>query len=360
MTTDSFESVPPDLPYEPPTPDAYRPGIGLIGCGDITTQHLTAYRKAGFDVVALCDIVPDRAEQRREEFYPEADVYTDHEALLARDDVAVVDIALHPDVRVPVMEDAIEAGKHVLSQKPFVEDLATGRRLVERAEDRGVRLAVNQNARWAPHFSYFRHAVRAGVVGDLSAIHCDVAWNHNTIVGTKFDEMDHVILYDFAIHWFDACVSLRDAQAHRVYATTTRTPTQEATPPLVAGVSIEYPDYQATLAFVGDAQYGTSDRTRIWGDRGAITATAPTLATRTEALEITVETEHGRGSFAPTGQWFPDGFTGTMGELLCAIEEDRPPANDARSNLRSLALCFAAVESADRGEPVDPRTVRGR
>ena len=47
----------------------------------------------------------------------------------------------------------------------------------------------------------------------------------------------------------------------------------------------------------------------------------------------------------------------TMGELLCAIEEDREPENSARENLRSLELCFAALASADSGQPVKPGDV---
>ena len=57
------------------------------------------------------------------------------------------------------------------------------------------------------------------------------------------------------------------------------------------------------------------------------------------------------------GCWFPDGFHGTMGELLRAIEEDRQPSNSGHDNLASLALCFAAVASAERGEPVVPGSV---
>ena len=56
---------------------------------------------------------------------------------------------------------AIDAGKHILSQKPFVVDLDVGEELVAQAEARGVKLAVNQNGRWAPHFSYMRQAVAA-------------------------------------------------------------------------------------------------------------------------------------------------------------------------------------------------------
>jgi predicted dehydrogenase len=58
------------------------------------------------------------------------------------------------------------------------------------------------------------------------------------------------------------------------------------------------------------------------------------------------------------GTWFPDGFHGTMAELLSAIHENREPTHSARNNLASLALCYAAVASAERGEPVKPGSVR--
>jgi hypothetical protein len=54
------------------------------------------------------------------------------------------------------------------------------------------------------------------------------------------------------------------------------------------------------------------------------------------------------------GSWFPDGMAGTMGELLCAIDERRQPYNSARHNLRSLELTLAACASADQdGAPVE-------
>jgi uncharacterized membrane protein len=47
-----------------------------------------------------------------------------------------------------------------------------------------------------------------------------------------------------------------------------------------------------------------------------------------------------------------------MGELLRAVEENREPENSGRNNLESLALCFAAIASADKGAPVAPGSVR--
>ena len=96
----------------------------------------------------------------------------------------------------------------MLSQKPFVTDLAVGKRLADLADKMGVTLAVNQNARWAPHFSYLREAVRGGLVGDVEGAHCDVHWDHSWVKGTAFETTPHLILYDFAIHWFDFITTL--------------------------------------------------------------------------------------------------------------------------------------------------------
>lgn len=343
------------LPYQPRDPRRYHPGIGLVGCGGITKWHLRAYRRAKYRVVALCDVDLKRAIGRRDEFYPRAAVTSDYRELLARDDVAVVDIATHPPERPPVIEAALRAGKHVLSQKPFVLDLDVGERLADLADELGVRLAVNQNGRWAPHWSYIRETARAGLLGAIDAVHCDVHWDHSWVGGTPFESLRHVILYDYAIHWFDFVMTLlTKVEARRVYATATRSASQTVRPPLLAQAVIEFDSAQASLAFDAHTRFGQLDRTLVVGSRGTIRSDGPSG----EKQRVELVTAAGIARPRLKGSWFPDGFHGTMGELLCAIEEDREPTNSARNNLASLALCFAAVASADRGEPVKPGSVR--
>jgi len=349
------EIAAPELPYRPRDPKRYRPRIGLVACGGITEDHLTAYRKGGYDVAALCDVVRKRAEARRREFYPRAKVYDDYREVLRRDDIEVVDLAAHPQEREPMIEAALLAGKHVLSQKPFVVDLDFGERMVELADRRGVKLAVNQNGRWAPHFSYAREAIRAGLIGEVAAAHLSVHWDHTWVKGTPFEEIRHLILYDFGIHWFDVVrCFLGGREPRRVYASMAPSPGQQIAPPLLAQALIEFDGAQASLAFDAATPWGARDRTYVAGTRGTIHSTGPDLKRQT----LTLYTSEGYAVPELTGCWFPDGFHGTMGELLSAIEEDREPTNSARDNLESLALCFAATASAERHEPVVPGTVR--
>jgi predicted dehydrogenase len=345
----------PTLPYLPPRPRNYRPKIGLIGCGGISEYHLRAYRGMGLEVVALCDRDPTRAEKRRVEFYPGARVYCDYRDVLARDDIGVVDLALHPAERVPAIEAALLARKHVLSQKPFVLDLAVGERLVALADTQRVKLAVNQNGRWAPHFSYLAAAVDAGLIGEIGSIDCTLQWDHTWTAGTSFEHVHHLVLFDFGIHWFDIVTRLmRGRPARRVWASVNRMTEQKMTPPILAHAAIDYDGAQVRLNFNGHVQLGQEDRTVIVGSRGTLRSFGPSLSEQT----VTLDTAAGRAWPSLEGTWFVNGFQGAMAELLCAIEDDRMPSHSAHSTLDSLALCFAAQASADRGAPQIPGTIR--
>lgn len=345
----------PVLPYEPRLPRDYSPKIGMIACGGISPFHLEAYKTAGYEVAALCDLIESKAKERQKAFYPDAAVYTDYRDLLARDDIDVVDVATHPDVRAPIEDDVLEAGKHVLSQKPFVLDLDVGQGLVDLAAEKGLKIAVNQNGRWAPHYSYIRHALAAGLIGDVSGVHMGVHWDHGWTAGTPFDDVPHMILYDFAIHWFDILTCfMGDRRPLGVYATEAKACNQINKADMLAQVMIAYENAQATLVFDSYTQYGALDETYVAGTEGSITSTGPDLSHQT----VTLYTGDGYATPDLKGEWFKQGFLGTMSELLCAIEEDREPANSAQNNLRSLELCFAALASAEDKEPKVPGEVR--
>lgn len=352
---DAKKIAAPKLPYAPRDPKRYRPAIALIGCGGISQIHLRAYRAAGYRIAAICDVDEAKAEARRAEFYPDAKVYSDYRAVLRRDDVEVVDIATHPEQRVPIIRAALDARKHVLSQKPFVVDLDLGARLIALAHRRGCKLAVNHNGRWAPHFSYLRHAVAAGVLGDVMSARFSVQWNHDWIADTAFNEVRHIILYDFGIHWFDLTSCLfAPNRARSVYASFARAKGQRAKPGLLAQAQIDFDGAQASFAFDGFTRFGAQDRTFVVGTKASLSCAGRDL----EAQRVEVHTEKGCAVPDLKGTWFTTGFHGTMAELLCAIEEKREPYHSAESSLAGLSLCFAAVASAETGKPVVPGKVR--
>ena len=342
------EMVAPELNYRPPTPRNYRPRIGVIGAGGIVAAHLDAYRTAGWDVAIICNRGRAKAEAKAAEFFPKTRVTDRYEDVLADPSIDVVDITPHPADRTPIIEAALKAKKHVLSQKPFVLDLATGERLVKLAIDHNVKLAVNQNGRWAPHLAWMREAVKAGLIGDVISAHVAIHWNHGWIAGTPFEKMTDVILYDFGIHWFDFVTSITGHRAESVYATAMKATGQTAAAPQLAQAVVRLKGGQASLVFDGATLFGPRDTTFIVGTKGSLSSEGPDLGQQT----VTLTTAQGRAMPKLEGTWFNDGFRGAMGALLVAIENNSEPENGAAENLQSLALAFAAIESRRTGREV--------
>ncbi|MEM7806521.1 MAG: Gfo/Idh/MocA family oxidoreductase [Planctomycetota bacterium] len=354
---DLISAPAPPVDYKPRRPKSYRPKIGLVGCGGISASHLKAYKSQGYDVPALVDIKEDAAISRRDEFYPGSIASTDHSVIMDDPAIDVVDVALHPADRPPVIEEALRKGKHVLSQKPFAIDLDVAESLAKLAEEQGRILAVNQNGRWSPNVSYARNFIDAGHLGEVQSIEITVNWDHSWTVGTIFETLPHLILYDFAVHWFDMirCYA-GDKTWKTAIATTTRFAGQKARPSMGAQVLLQGDGIQATLVFNADHHFGFEHRSIISGTKAGLLHASPDL----DATEISlVREKHHPETIPLEGAWFPDGFIGTMGELLCAIEEGRAPQNSARHNLHTLEMVFAAIASAEsKGKPVAVGSVR--
>lgn len=342
------EVAAPALPYQPPMPRAYRPRIGVIGAGGIVSAHLDAYRTAGWEVATICNRTLSKAEAKAAEFAPKAHVTDRWEDVLNDPAIDVVDITPHPFDRLPIIEAALKAGKHVLSQKPFVLDIAEGRDLVDLARRNHLKLAVNQNGRWAPHLAWMREAVRAGLIGDVISTHISIHWNHGWIAGTPFEKIEDLILYDFGIHWFDFLRSVIGARETTAFASAAMATGQTAKAPLLAQVLVRMEGGQASFVFDGATPHGPRDTIYIAGTKGSLQSDGPDLGQQT----LTLTTAAGIARPHLQGSWFNDGFRGAMGALLVAIEDDTEPANGAEENLDSLALAFAAIQSRRTGEPV--------
>jgi len=84
----------PELPCAPIGPRRYRPVIALVGCGEISVQHLRVCSGAGCDAAVLCYVMEEMARACRDAFFPRAEVCMDWRALPRRGDVEAVSVGL--------------------------------------------------------------------------------------------------------------------------------------------------------------------------------------------------------------------------------------------------------------------------
>jgi predicted dehydrogenase len=331
----------------PRFPSGRRLGIGILGAGAIArTAHLPAYEKYGQNVVGAWTRTPSRAAELREQFPAIGTIYESAEELLADPEVDVVDLAMGPDDRASWVTKAVRAGKHVLAQKPLTLDVDSMLPVLAEADERGVLVAVNQNARWAPPWRLATQLVQDGAIGDVVG----VTHLHDKplppIAGTPFDDVAHMLVTDYLVHWIDITRCWLEGQrVHAVRAHDHRTPGQpdSARNPWSATVEIDTVEGAGALVrVVGDVR-ATAPGCPFWihGTRGSLRGS---LLGR-DHLELDVD---GRTQSLPLqGAWFVDGFAGAMGELMTAIDEGRQPFNSARHNLASLRLVLAARSSAE-------------
>jgi predicted dehydrogenase len=332
--------------------------VGLVGAGAIArSAHLPAYAAWGIPVVAVASRTPDAARRLAEDFaVPLA--YDRVDELLADPRVDVVDIATGPQGRLELVEAAVAAGKHVLAQKPLLVDpgeIPRLERLLRTARAGGIRIAVNQNARWAPAWRLATLLLRDGAIGEVVG----VTHLHDKplppLAGTPFDVVPHMLIADYLVHWIDITRCwLEGTAVTSVAADDGRVPGQpaDARNPWRANVSFAVSSgASAAIRIVGNARTGTGG-CPFWihGTEGTIRGS---LLLGSDALEWERDGETTR--FALEGQWFPDGFAGAMGELFSAVAEDREPENSAEHVLATVRLGLAAVESATAdGMPVKP------
>ncbi len=352
-----------ELDYRPSFPAGYRPGIGIVGCGGIVkSAHLPGYRRYGQRVVGVYDVRAEATEGVRKQFGVEK-IFGDLDELLSDPQIEVVDVATHPDVRPALVRQALSAGKHVLAQKPLAADLETARELVEEGERLGLLVAVNQNGRWAPAWRAATLLIEQGAIGDVVAVTHLYHHDYSFTMGTVFDEIEHLVLYDYSVHWFDITRCwLEEKTVAAVRAREYRTPNQpaESKAPWGAWAAIDYEDGSSALIRGVGSAATSRPRKLFWvhGSEGTIRGEVLGSGPVPGEEQLELERDGLTARYQLAGSWHTDGFAGTMGELVTAIAEEREPYNSARHNLLSLELTLAACHSAeDDGRPValEPR-----
>src|SRR5262249_36479787 len=145
--------------------------VGVIGCGSVSHQYLPHLAKCRHvELVSTCDIIPERAKGQAENFkipnhYPHIDKMLAGAAFDLM--VNLTDMQEHEHLN----RQAVEAGKHVWSEKPMANSLDAGQELLEAAKKKGVRIWGAPAMVVSPQFAFMAKAVAAGKLGKPAAAH---------------------------------------------------------------------------------------------------------------------------------------------------------------------------------------------
>lgn len=141
-------------------------GVAVIGTGFWGKNHARIYKElASTELVAICDVNPERAKAVAEQFCVKA--YTDSAQMLKDKDIQAVSICTWSTYLADEALKALNADKHVLVEKPMATNSKQAQELTELAQQKGLHLTVGFLTRFIPGIQFIREAVEKKHVGDL-------------------------------------------------------------------------------------------------------------------------------------------------------------------------------------------------
>lgn len=344
--------------------------IGLIGAGNIAAVHLPAYRQYPERVrlAGVCDAREERAAEVAGEF--ETSYWTDYEDFVAESDVDAVDITLPHHLHYDAARTALEAGKHVLLEKPFATSMEHCRDLVQLADDRDLTLMVGQMQRFHPAYRGLAEAVNDGAFGQIRHARVDVFVNQADIYPPSHWLYDgnragggSVISY--AVHKLDLLRYLvGDVERAVAWGATVDPAFEDAEDHAGGLLEFETGAHADFFTAISAAAMPYNESFWLYGDDG-MAHTLPRTPQGEDYVgmpEPVVNAQPGsdaRKDFDPleagaTDLPTDDAFVNEILHFADAVESGEEPLSSGTDNLRTMATIFAIYRSmAAAGEPVD-------
>ena len=221
--------------------------FAIIGCGRISHKHIEALANnlEEAELVAVCDIVPEKMDKDVEEYYKsiaenakldtadeyveeiavtkeEVKKYTDYKEMLEKEDLDVVSICTESGYHAKYAIDCLNAGKHVLVEKPMALSSADANKMIKLAKRKNLKLGVCHQNRFNPPIQKLRRAVEEGRFGKIINGTARILWNRNDDYykqapwrGTK--ALDGGTLMNQCIHNIDLLQWMMGSEVERVH-----------------------------------------------------------------------------------------------------------------------------------------------
>lgn len=150
--------------------------VGIIGCGSaahgvgLNQKHMPSLNKLREDVemTAFCDVIEERAAKAARDFGTnDAGIYVDYKDLLRDESLDIVHVCTPNRSHAEISIAALEAGKHVLCEKPMAKTYAEGLEMMAAVKKTGKKLLIGYQYRLTPAARYLQRVCRSGELGEI-------------------------------------------------------------------------------------------------------------------------------------------------------------------------------------------------
>ncbi|GCE19860.1 Gfo/Idh/MocA family protein [Dictyobacter kobayashii] len=330
--------------------------VGLGGWGQNWARAVVA-KNEDVETTAWVEIDAPSLEAARERLeLPAERCFTSlDEALKTVEADAVLVTASLPG-HVPSARTALLADKHVLMEKPFAPTVAEARELVELAEQRGRILMISQNYRFEPAARAAAKVVADQTIGRLGSINIDFRRYDNTapVAENRHYHIWEPLLADMSIHHFDLMRLVIGQEPVQVTCKTWNAPWSKYDEPAEGALTITF-DGGAVVSYRGSwvstaPQTNWAGEWHMEGEKGELIWTSRGELPEAAAIRLLGESKL---NIVELPALEALDRSGSLAAFVEAVNTNSIPETSGRDNLKTLALMFAAIESAKTGLPVN-------
>lgn len=337
----------------------------LIGCGRIAFNHITAAVKNKLEIVAICDILPEKMEAVLAKHNLQQDetikCYTDYKEMIAKNEIELISIATDSGTHADIALYCIEKRIHLIIEKPIAMSIKEAEDIITRAKEKGVKVSACHQNRFNLAIQKTHEALIDGRFGKLSHGSINVRWNRNKNYYTQAPwrgtwAQDGGALMNQCIHGIDLLRWIMGDEVEEVYGITRQ----------------QFHDYLevedvgvAVLKFKNGA-IGTIEGTTnvypknleetlyIFGEKGTVKI-AGKSTNNIDVWDFYDQTEvdlKNKNLTEMTSNVYGNGHSRLFADVIEAIEKDRTPYVDAVAGRNALEIVLSIYKSQKTGKPV--------
>ena len=336
----------------------------LIGCGRISPNHIVAAKKNDLDIVAICDLQEQAMQDKilKFELSQELNTYTDYREMLAKESHDLVAICTESGKHATIALDCIDAGSHVIIEKPIALSLADADEIIRRGNAKGVKVCANHQNRFNKAIQKIRSALEKKRFGKMFYGTAHIRWARDYEYYARAPwrgtwEQDGGALMNQCIHNIDLLRWMMGDEIDEVVGMTDR----------LNHPYIDCEDLGIALIKFSNGSYGIIEGTTdvypqnleetlyLFGEKGTVKAGGQSVNMLEEwrfsdFLDNPEEVLQECSEAPPNIYGF--GHTSLYADVIDAIRNDREPYVNGEAGRRALELVLAIYKSAAEGHAV--------
>ncbi|WP_436928101.1 Gfo/Idh/MocA family protein [Halosimplex amylolyticum] len=335
-------------------------GQGARWCESFLPPHVEQDR---IEVVAAVDVDASAHENAVEHLdLDESDCYTDTETAFAENDADFCTVVTPPWTHEEVVDAAVEHDLDILSEKPIADTLEASVRIAEKVDRAGLKMGVTMSHRFDQDKTTVRRRLRSGEPGPLDYLVGRFTCNARTYGrwGAFRHEMDNPLLVEGAVHQLDFLADMAGAKCERLYADTWLPEWAEYEDDVQATVQMRFENgvratWEGAKANATTLNGWHSDylRAECRDETLVLDGREITRYPYDQDEETVVGTNEVAGEAVPLDEQEFWANAWLVEQFVEWLDTGEPMATDVESNLQSVALVEAAIESSERDEAVD-------